>query len=114
MPYNKALQLSIFDDLDAEDSGLLPSDQKTLSTVIDKSMQGRDEKGKWIPGNEFRFQKKEPQPKSPEDNPDQLKLDLEEPKVRNGKKIKEPEIEDEKNIRISDKNIKAPDEEGEQ
>ncbi len=116
MPYNKAVQLSIFDDLDAEDSGLLPSDIKTIDTVIDKTMQGRGEKGQWDKGNEFRFQKKEPKPENPEDRPDQLKLDLEVPKR---KQLREPEIEDEitsedeKNIRISPKNIRPGDEEEE-
>ena len=110
MPYNRAVQLSLFDDMDSEESGLLPSDQKTLDTVIDKSMQGRNDKGQWDTGNDYRFQKKTP--KNPVDNEDQLKLDLEFPKK---KVVKEPEIkteveiEDEKNIRPEDVNIKASD-----
>ena len=57
MPYNRAVQLSLFDDPD--DNGLLPSDQETISKVIDKSVQGRDERGRWAKGNEYRFQPRE-------------------------------------------------------
>ena len=91
MPYNRAVQLSLFDDPD--DNGLLPSDQDTLNKVINKSLKGRDEKGRWTKDNEFKFQKKNLN-KYPEDNPDQLKLDLEK---QQNKRIKLPdeEIEDE-------------------
>ena len=114
MPYNRAVQLSIFDDLDSEDSGLLPSDQETLNKVIDKSLQGKDEKGRWVKDNEFRFQKKDTQ-KYPEDNPDQLKLDLE--KEKNLKLPQEDEVDEkELNIKIDDKdkNIKVSYEEEEE
>lgn len=100
MPYNRAVQLSIFDDMDSEDSGLLPSDQKTLDTVIDRSMQGRGEKGKWAKGNEYRFQPKAPKEPSPEDNPDQYKLDLEFPKK--SRTVKEPEVEVETEVDLED------------
>ena len=112
MPYNRAIQLSIFDD--PEDNGLLPSDQETLNQVINKSLKGKDEKGKWTSDNEFKFQKKETQ-KYPEDNPDQLKLDLE--KEKNIRLPNEnDEVEDkEANLRIDDKekNLRLPDEEEE-
>ena len=55
VPYNKAIQMSLFDDPD--DNGLLPSDQKTLSQVISKSLGGKDDKGKWTKDNTYKFQK---------------------------------------------------------
>lgn len=72
VPYNKAIQLSLFDD--PNDNGLLPSDQDTLNKVINKSLQGKDAQGKWTRGNQYRFQKKELD--EPEENPNQLHLDL--------------------------------------
>ena len=73
VPYNKAIQLSLFDD--PNDNGLLPSDQDTLNKIINKSLQGKDTQGKWIKGNQYRFQKKDIE-KEPEENPNQLHLDL--------------------------------------
>ena len=112
MPYNRAVQLSIFDD--PEDNGLLPSDQETLNKVIDKSLQGKDERGRWVKDNEFRFQKKDTQ-KYPEDDEDQLKLDFDE-KEKNLRVPSEDEEEKELNIRIDDKdkNIRISDEEEEE
>ena len=89
MPYNRAVQLSLFDD--PEDNGLLPSDQETITKVIDKSLQGKDEKGRWVKDNEFRFQKKD-STKYPEDNDNQIKLNFE--KEQN-KRLKQPEEEEE-------------------
>ena len=89
MPYNRAVQLSLFDD--PEDNGLLPSDQETITKVIDKSLQGKDEKGRWVKDNEFRFQKKDSN-KYPEDNDNQIKLNFE--KEQN-KRLKQPEEEEE-------------------
>lgn len=76
MPYNKAVQLSLFDDPD--DNGYLPSDQEILNKVIDKSLKGRDEKGKWTSDNEYKFKKKDTTMSKihPEDDPEQLHLDL--------------------------------------
>lgn len=92
MPYNRAVQLSLFDD--PEDNGLLPSDQDTLSQVISKSLKGRDERGRFTSDNEFKFQKKDTQ-KYPEDNPDQLKLDLEKSENKRFKQPNEEEEEEE-------------------
>lgn len=71
VPYNKAIQLSLFDD--PNDNGLLPSDQDTINQVINKSLQGRGEKGQWAKGNPYRFQRKETET-NPVDNPNQLHL----------------------------------------
>lgn len=71
VPYNKAIQLSLFDD--PNDNGLLPSDQDTINQVINKSLQGRGEKGQWAKGNPYRFQRKETE-ENPVDNPNQLHL----------------------------------------
>lgn len=106
MPYNRAVQLSIFDD--PEDNGLLPSDQDTLNQVIDKSLRGKDERGRWVKDNEFRFQKKE-RPRYPEDDEDQLKLDIDN---------KEANDEDDKELNIrfdeKEKNLRLPTEEEEE
>ena len=56
------------------DNGLLPSDQDTLNQIINKSLQGRGEKGQWAPGNIYRFQKKELD--EPEEDPGQLHIDF--------------------------------------
>lgn len=71
VPYNKAIQLSLFDD--PNDNGLLPSDQDTINQVINKSLQGRGEKGQWAKGNPYRFQRKETE-ENPVDNSNQLHL----------------------------------------
>lgn len=69
MPYNKAIQLSIF-DLD----GLLPSDQETLTNIASKNLKDRDNKGKFIKGNSMRFQPKKRRGIQP--NPNQLTIDF--------------------------------------
>ena len=92
MPYNRAVQLSLFDD--PYDNGLLPSDQDTLNKVIDKSLKGKDEKGRWTSDNDFKFQKKDLNTKYPEDNPNQLKLDFEK---QQNKRLRHPEEEEEEN-----------------
>lgn len=77
MKYDKAVQLSIFDD--PNDNGLLPDDQETMKQVLSKTLKGRDEKGKWTSSNEYKFQKQDTvksKQKYPEDDPDQLHLDL--------------------------------------
>jgi len=78
MPYNKAVQLSIFDDVDDESSGLLPSDRKTLKNVIDVGMKGKDSKGRFVKGNEYRFSKRQqtpPERTQEDENPLNLKFD---------------------------------------
>lgn len=72
--YDKAVQLNLFDN------GLFPEDQKTMDTVIGQGFRGKDNKGKFVPGNEFRFQKKEPEepPEEEPENPLDLKFHKEE------------------------------------
>ena len=53
MKYDKAIQLGLFDN------GLLPSDQQTLSDITAQQQQNKDEKGRWVQGNEYRFTKKD-------------------------------------------------------
>ena len=67
--YDKAVQLNLFDN------GLFPEDQKTMDTVIGQGFRGKDNKGKFVKGNEFRFQKKEPETNEP-DQEDENPLDL--------------------------------------
>lgn len=56
MPYDRAVQLSLFDD--PNDNGLLGKDSDALSNVIDKSLQGRDDKGRFTRDNNYKFQSK--------------------------------------------------------
>lgn len=84
--YQKALQLDMFYD------GMLPDDKKTKDQITQQSLQGRDNQGKFKQENPFAFKKKDLR-LHPEDNPNQLKLDLETPK---NKELKvDGEIEDE-------------------
>lgn len=55
MPYKKAVQLSLFDN------GLLPSDQELLTKVASTNLKNKDEKGRWVKGNDYRFKKKSPE-----------------------------------------------------
>lgn len=55
MPYQKAVQLSLFDD------GLLPSDQALLTKVASTNLGDKDEKGRWVTGNKYKFQKTNPE-----------------------------------------------------
>ena len=70
MKYDKAVQLNIFDN------GLFPEDQATMNAVIDRGFRGKDKSGKFVKGNEMRFQKKEPenQPEEEPENPLDLKF----------------------------------------
>lgn len=69
--YDKAVQMSLFEN------GLLPDDAETMKAVINQGMQGKDTSGRFVKGNDMRFQKKELE--EPEENPDQLELDLNTP-----------------------------------
>lgn len=92
MPYNKAVQLSIFDDVDDESSGLLPSDRKTLKNVIDVGMKGKDDKGRFTKGNEYRFSKRQqtpPERTQEDENPLNLKFDN-----KRGPRLIGPEMEE--------------------
>lgn len=59
VPYNRAVQLSIFDKEDKYGDAILPTDKETIDDVIATSQQGRDEKGKFTQDNQFKFQPKE-------------------------------------------------------
>ena len=69
--YDKAVQMNLFEN------GLLPDDAETMKTVIDQGMQGKDKSGKFVKGNDMRFQKKELD--EPEESEDQTHLDLDTP-----------------------------------
>lgn len=67
VPYKQAVQLNIFDN------GILPTDQKTISGVIQTGRQGKDAKGRWVAGNSYRFKKSETQD-TPQEDDDQPTL----------------------------------------
>lgn len=71
MPYKQAVQLDLFTEFDENDTPLIPSDFKTMKNVIDTGFKGKDEKGKFVKGNEFRFKKKE-EPKQEVNNSEPL------------------------------------------
>jgi len=92
VPYQKAVQLSLFDKEDKYGDGILPSDQKTLDDVIARSLRGKDEKGRWQKDNEYRFQKQEREPTNSQEDENALNLKFE----------REPEEEDkEQNLRFT-------------
>jgi hypothetical protein len=55
MKYDKAVQLQLF--YSDEESGLLPTDQETISKAIEQSLKDKDTSGRFTPGNTMRFQK---------------------------------------------------------
>jgi hypothetical protein len=55
MRYDKAVQLQLF--YSDEESGLLPTDQETISKAIEQGLKDKDATGKFVPGNAMRFQK---------------------------------------------------------
>ena len=65
MKYDKAVQLQLF--YQDEESGLLPSDSATISKAIERGFVGKDNKGKFVKGNELRFQKKQQPVEEPTD-----------------------------------------------
>ena len=75
MPYNRAVQLSLFDDPD--DNGLLPTDQETITKAIERGMRGKDDRGKFTTGNEFKFQKQEPKRDTSQEDENALNLRFE-------------------------------------
>lgn len=74
MKYKNAVQLQLF--YSDEESGLLPTDQETINKAIAQGMIGKNKEGKFVSGNELRFQKKPGGIRPPEENPDQITLDL--------------------------------------
>jgi hypothetical protein len=65
MKYDKAVQLQLF--YSDEESGLLPTDQETISKAIEQSLKDKDTAGKFVPGNTMRFQTSQPQQNEPEE-----------------------------------------------
>jgi len=65
MRYDKAVQLQLF--YSDEESGLLPTDQETISKAIEQGLKDKDAAGKFVPGNTMRFQKKEEEPEETEE-----------------------------------------------
>jgi hypothetical protein len=55
MRYDKAVQLQLF--YSDEESGLLPTDQETISKAIEQGLKDKNAAGKFVPGNAMRFQK---------------------------------------------------------
>lgn len=52
MPYKNAIQMSLIDT-----GGYLPSDQKTVGDIAKRNLGDKDEKGKFVKGNKFTFDK---------------------------------------------------------
>lgn len=73
-PYKKAVQMNLFYN------GMLPDDKKTMDEITANSLKGRDKQGKFISDNPYVFNKKDME--TIPENPNQLKLDLEEPKEK--------------------------------
>lgn len=58
MPYDKAVQLSLFDQEDGSGEGMFLDDKDTMRAATNRGFIGKDERGKFRKGNEYRFQKK--------------------------------------------------------
>lgn len=84
--YPKAVQMNLFYN------GMLPDDKKTMDEITKQSLQGRDRQGKFNSENPYKFNKKDLE--EPIENPNQMKLDLEEPT----KKELKVDTEDEEQI----------------
>lgn len=68
MKYDKAVQQELFY------TGLLPSDQDTLSKVASTNLQQKDEKGRFIKGNDYRFVSDKDKGITPDENQKEFKL----------------------------------------
>lgn len=68
VPYNRAVQMSIFDKEDIYGDAILPTDKKTIDDVIASSKVGRTDKGTFTKGNPFEF-------KSDKENNDLIDLE---------------------------------------
>ena len=66
--YDRAVQMNLFD------TGLLPDDEATVKAAIEAGMRGKDERGRFSPGNDMRFRRKELV--EPDGDGGQLRLDL--------------------------------------
>jgi len=92
MPYNKAVQLSLFDDPD--DNGYLLPDAKSIfnaetntyeiddteaqnklgDIIKDTALKGRDDKGRWTTDNPYKFKKQEPKRDTSQEDENALNL----------------------------------------
>ena len=72
VPYKQAVQQSLFDN-----GGYLASDQKTVGDIAKRNLIDKDDKGKFIVGNKYRFNKKQ-NGELEEPNEDQLKFNFDE------------------------------------
>lgn len=99
MPYKKAVQLSLLDKEDKFGDAILPSDIDTINQAIERGMIGKDDQGKFVKGNEYRFQKTTKH--QPEDNPDQIKLDLDNEEEDKEVNKSVADIEKEKNVKFT-------------
>lgn len=111
MPYKKAVQLSLLDKEDKFGDAILPSDIDTINQAIERGMIGKDDQGKFVKGNEYRFQKTTKH--QPEDNPDQMKLDLDNEEEDKEVNKSVTDIEKEKNVRFTKDEPQEPEEDKE-
>lgn len=90
MKYDKAIQLGLFD------TGLLPSDQQTLSDITAQQQKQRDEKGRWVQGNEYRFTKEQPEDKGivPDENQQEFKMNATDTAFEKPGSVKQLTIDD--------------------
>ena len=72
VPYKQAVQQSMFDT-----GGYLASDQKTVGDIAKTNVGQKDDKGRFIVGNKYRFNKKQNN-ELEEPNEDQLKFNFDE------------------------------------
>lgn len=81
VPYQRAVQMSIFDKEDEYGDAILPTDKKTIDDVIASSQVGRDEKGKFNKENPFKFQSQQDKEKDlidfSQDDDNQMQIDFE-------------------------------------
>ena len=111
MPYKKAVQLSLLDKEDKFGDAILPSDVDTINQAIERGMIGKDSQGKFTKGNEYRFQKTTRH--QPEDNPDQMKLDLDNDEEDKEVNKSVADIEKEKNVKFTKEEPKETEEDRE-
>jgi len=83
VPYNRAVQMSIFDKEDKYGDGVLPTDQETINDVIATSQVGRTDKGVFTKDNPFKFKPTNQENKEDNlidlsDDENQMKIDFEE------------------------------------
>lgn len=68
MKYDKAVQQELFF------TGLLPNDQETIDAAMSQTLRNRDERGKFVKGNEYRFTKEDTNKVIPDKNQKEFKF----------------------------------------